>query len=392
MYIVYIEKTQAYRSKIVKTFSRILAILLFSLAIPQILTAAIAMPEEETVTIRRGIELLYNLEYDAAITNFASLLPKWQDHPAPWFFTAMVWWIKCSQDDDVRRSGDLFNRNIDVAISKARALLARNPTDAAGIFYLAGSLGFAGRHAFMANDILRAVRTGWEAYQLLRNNENAFDENKDVLLGHGIFNFYAGRLPASARGIARILGVEGDWRLGLEQLKQVMDEGIFARTEAEYTLSHIYTYDLRDGVMGARFSRNLMERYPRNPEFRLQYSENLLSSGRTAEAREAAEQGLALIENGTYKTIPLFRFYCLLGKIAHSERNHEETLRWLNLAIDTRQKSSGNYLAWAHVRRGDAHLNLNNRRAAQADFRRAIDLDAGGSAATAAEQRLSRMN
>lgn len=374
-----------------KNISRILAVILISLVMPQILSAGIAMPAEETATIRTGIEFLYNLEYDEALTNFAKLLPKWQDHPAPWFFTAMVWWIKCSQDDDVRRSGDLFNRNIDVAMNKARALLARNPTDSAGVFYLAGSLGFAGRHAFMANNLPKAVTNGWEAYQLLRKNEKSFDDDKDVLLGHGIFNFYAGRLPSGAKGIAKMLGVHGDWRLGVEQLKQVMNEGIFARTEAEYTLSYVYTYDLRDGNSGSRFSKGLMDRYPRNPEFRLQYGENLLNLGRTADAKKVSEEGLALIDKGVYKTIPRFRFLCLLGKIAHTDKKHDEVLKWLNLAIACPEKGSGNYLAWAHVRRGDAYQNLGNKRSAQADYKRAMELDAGGSAASAADQRLQKL-
>jgi len=391
---VYSENMQRHRSKTLKNFPFILLILLTLLSLPiaRVSAAGIQMPEEESATIRRGIEFLYNLEYEAALTNFAALLPKWKDHPAPWFFTAMVWWIKWSQDDEIKRSGDIFMRHIEVAMEKARAILARSPKDSAGIFYLAGSLGFAGRHAFAANNLPKAISSGWEAYQLLKKNESSFDEDKDVLLGHGIFNFYAGRLPESAKAFARLLGVQGDWRLGLDQLKQVMNEGTFARTEAEYTLSYVYTYDLRDGNTGSRYSKGLMDRYPRNPEFRLQYGENLLSMGRHAAAKELIEEGLALIEQGFYKTIPRFRFYSLLGKITLSERKYEDVLRWLNLAIACPEKGSGNYLAWAHVRRGDAFMHFENKRAAQADYKRAAELDAGGSAASAAEQRLKRMN
>jgi len=374
-----------------KTFLYILTLIGALLTATQAFPAGIEMPEEETITIRRGIEYLYNLEYEAALTNFASLLPKWQDHPAPWFFTGMVWWIRWSQEDEMKRSGDLLIRNIEVAINKSRALLARNPKDAAGIFYLAGSLGFSGRHALGENNLPRAITTGWEAYQLLQKNTNAFQDDVDVLLGHGIFNFYAGRLPANMRGFAKLLGVQGDWKLGIEQLKKVVSDGVFANTEAEVTLSYIYTYDLRDGTSGARYSKSLMERYPRNPEFRYQYAENLISSGQLARAKEIAEEGLALVEDKTYTNIPRFRLYCILGKASSSERNHEDTVRWLTLAVTCPIKTSGNYLAWAHVRRGDAYLSLGNRRAAEADFKRGRELDGSGSAGTAAEQRLQRM-
>jgi len=190
-----------------------------------------------------------------------------------------------SQEDEMKRSGELLIRNIEVAINKSRALLARNPQDAAGIFYLAGSLGFSGRHALMENNLPRAITTGWEAFQLLQKNTGTFQDDVDVLLGHGIFNFYAGRLPASMRGFAKLLGVQGDWKLGIEQLKRVVSDGVFANTEAEVTLSYIYTYDLRDGINGARYSKSLMERYPRNPEFRYQYAENLISSGQYGDSR-----------------------------------------------------------------------------------------------------------
>ncbi|MDR2734629.1 MAG: hypothetical protein LBC99_08360 [Spirochaetota bacterium] len=374
-----------------KTLLYILPLIGILLTATEAFPAGIEMPGEETATIRRGIEYLYNLEYEAALTNFASLLPKWQDHPAPWFFTGMVWWIRWSQEDEMKRSGDLLIRNIEVAINKSRALLARNPKDAAGIFYLAGGLGFSGRHALGENNLPRAITTGWEAFQLLQKNTNAFQDDVDVLLGHGIFNFYAGRLPANMRSLAKFLGVQGDWRLGLEQLQQVASNGVFANTEAEVTLSYIYTYDLRDGSTGARYSKNLMDRYPRNPEFRFQYAENLISSGQHDKAKEIAKEGIALAENNTYTNIPRFRLYCILGKASAAERNHEETARWLTLAVNSPIKTSGNYLAWAHVRRGDAYIALGNRRAAEADYKRGLELDGSGSAGTSAEQRLQRM-
>ncbi len=349
----------------------------------------IELPGQETATIRRGIDLLYDLEYQAALTNFASLLPKWKDYPAPWFFTAMVWWIKCSQYDDVERSGTLFTRAIRLATGKARALLEKDPSNPAGIFYLAGSLGFSGRFHLMQGNLVPAVTTGWEAYRLLQNNTNAFRNNRDILLGTGLFNFYAGRIPKEARAIARMLGIRGDWQLGLRQLEEVASLGVFAKTEAEMALAHIHTYDLRDGYSGLKHTHELMSRYPHNPEFRLQYAENLLATGQSGKAIETVTKGLDLTEQDWYRPTHRFRFLCLMGKIHHAAGRYHETLDWLNKAISMREQATrGNFLAWAHLRRGDALVHLGNQVLGLRDYRKALELDEAGSAGEAAQNRI----
>jgi len=353
----------------------------------------IELPQEETATIRRGIDLLYDLDYQAALTNFSALLPKWKDHPAPWFFTAMVWWIKCSQYDDEERSGAYFSRAIRLAISKSRSLLENDPANPAGIFYLAGSLGFSGRFSLMQGSLVPAVTTGWEAYRLLQTHTNAFRNNRDILLGTGLFNFYAGRIPKEARAIASMLGIRGNWQLGVSQLEEVSRLGIFAKTEAEMALAHIHTYDLRDGYSGLRYTQALMERYPHNPEFRLQYAENLLATGQSGKAIETVTKGLELTTSGWYRPTHRFRFICLMGKIHHTAVRYHETLDWLNKAIAMKdQANRGNFLAWAYVRRGDALVHLGNRTFGLRDYHTAIELDPAGSAGEAAQQRIKTAN
>jgi tetratricopeptide (TPR) repeat protein len=352
----------------------------------------IELPEAETATIRRGIDLLYDLDYQGAMTNFSSLLPKWKDHPAPWFFSAMVWWIKCSQYDDVERAGALFTRAINYSISKSRALLDKDQTNPAGIFYLAGSLGFSGRFHLMQGNLVPAVTTGWEAYRLLQNNTNAFKHNRDILLGTGLFNFYAGRIPKEARAIARMLGIQGNQDLGLQQLDEVARLGVFAKTEAAMALAHLYTYDLRNGHQGLRYTRELMQRYPHNPEFRLQYAENLLGTGQFDKASESVMTGLKLTDKNLYRPTHRFRFLCLMGKILHTRGRYHETLDWLNKAIALSEDATrGNYLAWAHLRRGDALVNLGNPVFGLRDYQKALELDETGSAGTHSRKRIEAL-
>lgn len=347
------------------------------------------LPERETAIIRRGIDLLYDLDYQAALTNFSSLLPSWQDHPAPWFFSAMVWWIKYSQYDETERSGTLFSRAIRLATSKARALLEKDPSNPAGIFYLVGSLGFSGRFHLMQKKIVPAVTTGWEAYRLLQKNTNAFRDNRDILLGSGLFNFYAGRIPKEARAIASMLGIRGDWRLGLRQLEEVAKLGVFAKTEAKMALAHLNTYDLRNGYSGLRHTHELMTRYPHNPEFRLQYAENLLATGQAKKASQTVLKGLELTDENWYRPTHRFRFLCLMGKIQHASGHYRETLDWLNKAIAMREQATrGNFLAWAHLRRGDALVRLGNKALGLRDYKKALELDETGSAGEGAQNRI----
>ena len=88
--------------------------------------------------------------------------------------------------------------------------------------------------------------------------------NKDILFGQGIYNYFAEVMPRQHPIIKPILWLlpEGDRELGLQQLREVAAEGLYARTEAAYFLAQIYRLFEKDKALALPFLQELLARYP----------------------------------------------------------------------------------------------------------------------------------
>lgn len=349
-------------------------ILFLSTAVP--LPAAqgpLDLPAEQAARIRAGINHLYNLEYEKSLACFNTLLPHYRTHPAPWFFRAMVFWIKGNHLEQSQDSDQAFLKYIKAAMGQARLRLKQHPRNAANYFYLAGGLGFLGRFHLNRRNWYQALVTGWEAYQLLKQAEKYQEQNQDIKLGLGFFNYYAGRLPATLKTVGKMLGVKGNWKLGLRQLHQAARHGSFANTEARIVLAHIYTYSMRDPRRAQPVLQGLMDDFPRNPWFRVAMAEVLLLSGKSDAALAMAQGCLARIGQGVFHKNWSFRVEALLGKILLSKRRYKPALNHLNRALACRPRKPEGFVPWVHLRRGRIYAHYGRFQRAEQELRRALD-------------------
>ncbi|HEY6953382.1 MAG TPA: hypothetical protein VI758_13320, partial [Bacteroidota bacterium] len=103
--------------------------------------------------IQRGIDYIYNLEFEKADSSFAEIIRWNPGHPVGYFFRAMTQWWRILTNFDDESQDQKFYDMLDDVITLCEQRLDKDPNDVTALFFKGGAVGFRGR--------LRANRSKW---------------------------------------------------------------------------------------------------------------------------------------------------------------------------------------------------------------------------------------
>jgi tetratricopeptide (TPR) repeat protein len=239
--------------------------------------------------ISRGIELLYDWEFDKAESLFNGIIAKKPTDPAGYFYLAMVTWSRLEYgfwSPEVVRQ---YSMRIDRAVSVATERIESEKADSFTYFYLGGALGFKGRFQMMQRNWL-------SSFFLARNAVAGFEtclkmdpNNKDVLLGFGIFDYYTARLSGILKFLTYFLIHEGDKYEGLRKLHAAANESIYSSVEAKNVLLHIYLFMEPLSKKARPLAEELAERFNKNARFMYLQGVTYIQLGMGPEYREVVD-------------------------------------------------------------------------------------------------------
>jgi len=192
--------------------------------------------------IIRGIELLYNWQFDESENLFLMEIAKNKDDPMGYFYLAMVTWSKLASGFWSPEMVKQYGERIDQAISVAKQKIGMGTGDSYTYLYLGGALGFKGRFELMQRKWFSSFLLALEAIEALKKSLEVDPDNKDVLFGLGIFDYYTARLSGMLKFLSYLLVHQGDKEEGLRKMHVAADEAIYATIEAKSLLLHIYLF------------------------------------------------------------------------------------------------------------------------------------------------------
>ncbi len=285
--------------------------------------------------IQRGIDYLYNLEFEDADREFGQVIEQRLDHPAGYFFQAMtLWWrILINLDDeskDVR-----FYSMLEQVIDMCDKRLDQNPKDVTALFFKGGAIGFRGRLRANRGSWLKAVKDGVFALPIVRTAFELDPGNYDVLLGIGIYNYYAEVIPDNYPLVKplMIFFPKGDRKKGIDQLRHAALQAKYARVEAEYFLMQNYFYYEKEYTPALQLAQDLHFKYPCNPVFhrflgrcqvRLGYWAEAFKSFTEVEERYRNRQLGYEMADGREAYYYIGKWYFMAGKYGESLKNFFE--------------------------------------------------------------------
>ena len=220
-------------------------------------------------TLRRGIDYTYNLEFEKAKTEFQKVQQAHPKHPAGLFFLAMVDWWKILINIEDESHDDTFYDELEKVIDLCDERLDKNENDLAGLFFKGGAIGFRGRLRANRKSWIKAASDGKDALPIVHDAAAIAPKNADVLLGLGIYNYYASVIPEKYPIVKPLMIVipKGNKKKGIEMLKKSADEARYANYESMYFLTQLfYSYENRPSE-ALHYAQRLFTKFPKNPVF-----------------------------------------------------------------------------------------------------------------------------
>jgi tetratricopeptide (TPR) repeat protein len=218
--------------------------------------------------VLRGINLLYDLELEEAEKLFYRVVENEPDDPIGHFYMAMVSWSKLSSGFWTQDVVKEYTDRIDKTITVARKSIERGKRDSFTYFYLGGALGFKGRFELMRRNWFSAADLAWQAVQALNTCSEMDPENKDVLLGLGIYDYYTAKLSGALKWLTYLFFHKGDKEEGLQKLHRAAKEAIYSSIESKSMLIHIYMYMEEEYSKALPFVLDLSVRFKNNPRYK----------------------------------------------------------------------------------------------------------------------------
>jgi tetratricopeptide (TPR) repeat protein len=219
--------------------------------------------------VNDGIKQIYNIKFTEAERSFRSLIADYPNHPSGRFFLAMIDWWKILLDPDNEDYDEIFFLKLEDVIYQCDQLLDKNPNDVDALFFKGGSIGFRGRLRAFRESWLKAADDGREALPIVEEAASLDPDNMDVLLGFGIYNYYADVIPNEFPLIKplMIFFPNGDKGKGIEQLTNTAIKGKFAKYEARYFLMTLYYRYENNSLKADEYAAMLLNDFPDNPVF-----------------------------------------------------------------------------------------------------------------------------
>jgi tetratricopeptide (TPR) repeat protein len=239
--------------------------------------------------VRRGEELVYNMEFDAADRTFDSVIAVNPKFPAGYFYKAMVNFWRAVTNPDNTSYDEAYNRELQMALDRSDSLLDIDDHDVAGIFYKGAALGMHAR--------IFAIRPKWEdaiglilgdareGVKYLNEIEDIMPANSDVLFGRGLYNYYVEAEKEDNPALRPLISMfaTGNKRTGLLMLEQAAQYASYARTEAQYELARIYELYEHNYSRANMYAQQLTNKYPNNVQFLHLLGTSQVSLGLTAQ-------------------------------------------------------------------------------------------------------------
>jgi tetratricopeptide (TPR) repeat protein len=346
---------------------------------------------------RKGIDLVYNLDFEGAEREFGAMVSMKPSHPAGHFFLAMAQWWRILIDIENEEHDERFHEMLDDVIDLCDRMLEKNNGDVTALFFKGGAIGFKGRLETHRSEWLAAANAGRKALPIVQEAYALDPGNDDILLGMGIYNYYAEIVPREYPFVKPLMMFvpPGDRVKGIQQLTRAAERGKYASVEATYFLMQLSFQFERDYPRALLLAERLHDRFPDNMLFHKYVGRCHVSLGNWVKAREVFREIFTRCGKGQrgYNAPTEREAVYYLGLDHLGQQQFEEALKYfyrcdeLSRSLD-RSEQSG-FMVMANLRVGNIYDIQGKRDLARAQYRKVLDMKEYQSSHVMAEQYLA---
>jgi len=283
-------------------------------------------------TIKKGIELSYNFNFDESERVFQKYIKENPEEPEGYLYLAQnyMWSYLGSKEE---KEYDDFSKLIEQSIEKLKVKL-NSEKDKYEIKYLLGKAYMFKAMALMnKGDNLQAFLSTKSSVDYF--NE-VLDENRnfyDARLGIGVFQYALDFIPPVFKWAVSMTGLTADKEKGLKNIQLAFKKGTDSKIEGAFHLGKIYADYLADYDSSAMLLNNIISKYPNNTLFLYQCAITQMLN-RNLSAAERLLNKVISLNNPKFKQTTAFAHF-LMGDIYFRKNNFTKAIRNYEKFLET---------------------------------------------------------
>jgi hypothetical protein len=257
--------------------------------------------QDIALELEGAVQNLYNFKYDKAEKQFRSLRRRYPNHPMPYFLMGLsTWWKIVPTNVQTKLYDRPFYAYMDTTIAKAEALYEKDSKNYEACFFLSAAYGFAGRLQAERGSWPKATVSARRALKYLELSQEANGLSPEFLFGQALFNYYAVWIPDNYPLLKPVLLLfpKGNKQVGLQQLRNVADNGVYVGPEAKVFLMRILNNEEGNPAQAMPISRNLAAKFPDNGYFQRFYALLCFNEGEFRDCERVSREILDKINRG----------------------------------------------------------------------------------------------
>lgn len=261
----------------------------------------IAAAQSSDEIIKKGIDYIYHIKFDSSEAVFTELIKSEPSNPAGYFFMAMVDWWRINLNKENDSLDERFFIKTERVIEVADEKLDKNEYDDVAMFYKGGALGYRGLVRSLRESWLKAAEDGKEALNLLQKAYDINKNNKDVIFGIGMYNYFAEYVPDAYPVVKPLMIIfpKGDKIKGMNQIKETSVDSKYTKTEALYVLTYLNLVYEKNYPEAEKYAIILNKEYPENPIFEKYLYNSYIGQGKWDPAIEGWKKIIEKIDSNT---------------------------------------------------------------------------------------------
>ena len=248
-----------------------------------------------------AVQNLYNFKFDKAEKQFRSLRRRYSHHPMPYFLLGLsTWWKIVPSNVQTKQYDNIFFAYMDTAIVNGEKLYEADRKNYEACFFLAAAYGFSARLHAERKDWRKATVNSKKSLDYLDKSKEANGLSPEFLFGQALFNYYAVWIPENYPLLKPVLLFfpKGNKQLGIQQLRNVADNGFYVGLEAKTFLMRILNNEENNPALAMPISRYLATHYPDNAYFQRFYDLLCFNNGEFRECERVSHEILDKLNRG----------------------------------------------------------------------------------------------
>jgi tetratricopeptide (TPR) repeat protein len=359
----------------------------------------------------KGIEELYNLEFEAARSTFARLSIEKPASPAgPHYMASAIWmeeltrrgammgetfqssryWTRTKKTPLSPALKRRFETEVSEAVRRAEKILETEPNDPEALYFLGATEGVVSAfEATLNRSYFAAYRAGRRARKRHEKLKDIDPDFADAYLVLGTYEYTLATLPRTMKILTFFMGARGSKEKGVQFIRKAT-EGRRTYWGARLLLTVMDTREKR--YKNALQTLREMERaFPRNPLFPVERGWVHLLEKNWAAARSTFEKVRAKQQRDAphFEQVPTSLVLLRLGESYLFDGRFQNAVNRFNEALSASDLTEAT-AALLHLRRGQAYDGLEKRQEALAEYRKTIRLNVDKASLRQAKRHLKR--